>query len=99
MKNIVDVSYAQGKIADSQWQYFKDNLTGIIIRFGYRGYGNGAIKLDNCIAYNVFKCQQYNIPYGLYFFSQAVNKQEGIEEANVMINSEYYQSATLGIWF
>ncbi len=99
MKNIVDVSYAQGKITDSQWQYFRDNLTGIIIRFGYRGYGNGAIKLDNCIAYNVFKCQQYNIPYGLYFFSQAVNKQEGIEEANVIINSEYYQDATLGIWF
>lgn len=99
MKNIVDISYAQGKIADTQWQYFKENLTGLIIRFGYRGYGNGALKLDNCITYNVFKCQQLGIPYGLYFFSQAINKQEGIEEANAIINSEYFQGATLGIWF
>ena len=99
MKNIVDISYAQGKITDSQWNYFKNYSTGIIIRFGYRGYGNGALKLDNCIAYNVFKCQQYNIPYGLYFFSQAINKQEGIEEAKTIINSEYFQGATLGVWF
>ena len=99
MKNIVDISYAQGKITDSQWKYFKENLTGIIIRFGYRGYGGGTIKLDKCVDYNIFKCKQYRIPYGLYFFSQAINKQEGIEEANAIIRSEYYQGATLGIWF
>ena len=99
MKNIVDISYAQGKITDSQWKYFKENLTGIIIRFGYRGYGSGAIKLDKCVDYNIFKCKQYKIPYGLYFLSQAINKQEGIEEANAIIHSEYYQGATLGIWF
>lgn len=99
MKNIVDISYAQGKITDSQWEYFKENLTGIIIRFGYRGYGSGTIKLDKCVDYNIFKCKQYKIPYGLYFFSQAINKQEGIEEANAIIRSEYYQGATLGIWF
>lgn len=99
MKNIVDISYAQGKITDSQWEYFKENLTGVIIRFGYRGYGSGAIKLDKCVDYNIFKCQQYGIPYGLYFFSQAINKQEGIEEANIIIHSEYYHGATLGIWF
>lgn len=99
MKNIVDISYAQGRITDSQWQYFKENLIGIIIRFGYRGYGSGTIKLDKYVDYNTFKCKQYGIPYGLYFFSQAINKQEGIEEANVIIHSEYYHGATLGIWF
>ena len=99
MKNIVDISYAQGKITDEQWNYFKNNLTGLIIRFGYRGYGNGALKLDNCLTYNVFKCQKLGIPYGLYFFSQAINKQEGMEEANAIINSEYFQGTTLGIWF
>lgn len=99
MKNIVDISYAQGKITDSQWEYFKENLTGIIIRFGYRGYGSGTIKLDKCVDYNIFKCKQYKIPYGLYFFSQAINKREGVEEANAIICSEYYQGTTLGIWF
>lgn len=99
MKNIVDISYAQGRITDSRWEYFKENLTGIIIRFGYRGYDSGAIKLDKCVDYNIFKCKQYRIPYGLYFFSQAINKQEGIEEANAIIRSEYYQGTTLGIWF
>lgn len=99
MKNIIDISYAQGKITDSQWKYFKENLTGVIIRFGYRGYGTGTIKLDKCVDYNIFKCKQYGIPYGLYFFSQAINKQEGIEEANTIIRSEYYQGATLGVWF
>nr|DAE24500.1 MAG TPA: endolysin [Siphoviridae sp. ctyvQ1] len=99
LKYIVDISYAQGKITDTQWQYFKDNLAGIIIRFGYRGYSKGALKLDKCIEYNIFKCQQYGIPYGLYFFSQAVNKQEGIEEANAVIDSDYFKNAALGIWF
>lgn len=99
MKNIIDISYAQGKISDVQWEYFKENLTGIIIRFGYRGYSNGNIKLDKRLDYNVFKCQEYNIPYGLYIFSQAMDKQEGIEEANAIISSEYFDNATLGIWF
>ena len=98
-KNIIDISYAQGKITDTQWQYVKENLKGIIIRLGYRGYSNGALKIDKCVDYNVFKCQQFGIPYGLYFFSQAINKQEGIEEANAVINSEYFKDATLGIWF
>ena len=99
MKNIVDISYAQGKIDDSQWQYFKENLTGIIVRLGYRGYSNGVLKLDKCVDYNIFKCHQYGIPYGLYFFSQAINKQEGIEEANAVINTEYFKDATFGVWF
>ena len=99
MSNIVDISYAQGKITDAQWKYFKENLAGIIIRFGYRGYSNGVLKLDKCVDYNVFKCQQLGIPYGLYFFSQAINKQEGMEEANAIANSEYFKNATLGIWF
>ena len=99
LKYIVDISYAQGRISDSQWQYFKDNLAGIIIRFGYRGYSQGNIKLDKCIEYNIFKCQQYGIPYGLYFFSQAINKQEGVEEANAVINSDYFKNSTFGIWF
>ena len=99
MKNIIDISYAQGKISDAQWEYFKENLTGIIIRFGYRGYSNGNVKLDKYLDYNVFKCQEYNIPYGLYIFSQAMAKQEGIEEANAIISSEYFNDAPLGIWF
>lgn len=99
MENIIDISYAQGKISDAQWEYFKENLTGIIIRFGYRGYSNGNVKLDKYLDYNVFKCQEYNIPYGLYIFSQAMDKQEGIEEANAIISSEYFNDATLGIWF
>lgn len=99
MQNIVDISYAQGKITDSQWEYFKENLTGIIIRFGYRGYSNGNIKIDKYLDYNVFKCQEYGIPYGLYMFSQAINEQEGIEEASAIISSEYFNNATLGIWF
>lgn len=96
---IVDISYSQGKIKDEQWNYFSNNLAGLIIRFGYRGYSSGTLKLDNYIDYNVFRCQMLGIPYGLYFFSQAVNRQEGIEEANEVINSEYFQGATLGIWF
>ena len=99
MKNIIDISYAQGKISDAQWKYFKENLAGVIIRFGYRGYSNGNIKLDKYLDYNVFKCQEYGISYGLYMFSQAINEQEGIEEANTIISSEYFNSATLGVWF
>ena len=59
---IVDISYSQGKIKDEQWNYFSNNLAGLIIRFGYRGYGSGTLKLDNYIDYNVFRCQMLGIP-------------------------------------
>lgn len=58
-----------------------------ILRIGYRGWGDGKIHIDDEFNYNVNKCKQYNIPFGVYFFSQAINKEEAIEEAQFVIKT------------
>ena len=51
----------------------KKSVDGVIIRLGYRGYGNGALKLDTEFTNNLNACKLRGIPYGFYFFTQAVN--------------------------
>ena len=47
MKKIIDVSQWQGRISNAQWEDIKKKVDGVIIRFGYRGYGNGQLVLDS----------------------------------------------------
>ena len=46
MNKVIDISEWQGRISDSTWSEIKKKVNGVIIRLGYRGYGNGALKLD-----------------------------------------------------
>lgn len=62
-------------------------VDGIIIRQGYRGYGNGQLVTDPYFATAVKGCVAAGIPFGLYFFSQAINAAEGIAEADYTINA------------
>lgn len=80
----IDVSKWQGEI-----DWHKVANTGIkfaIIRLGYRGYGDGSLKLDPFFRLNVQGAAANNIPYGVYFFSQAVNASEGAEEARYVMS-------------
>lgn len=79
----VDVSDLQGKI---DWERVsEDGIDFAMIRLGRRGYTEGNIYLDNYYYENVSGVQSEGIPFGVYFFSQAITEDEAIEEANFVI--------------
>lgn len=81
----IDVSSHQGKI---DWQRVAgDGVEFAFIRTALRGYGTGKLVEDeNCEA-NIKGATEAGIHVGLYIFSQAVNEEELLEEANLIINS------------
>lgn len=79
----VDVSDLQGKI---DWERVsEDGIDFAMIRLGRRGYTEGNIYLDNYYYENVSGIQSEGMPFGVYFFSQAITEDEAIEEANFVI--------------
>ena len=82
----IDVSDWQGKI---DWKQVADaGYEFAILRLGYRGYGTkGTMKMDNTFYYNIQNASQHGIDVGVYFFAQAVNEAEAIEEANFVLNA------------
>ena len=86
----VDVSEHQGYV---DWQQLKDNgFDFAFIRLGYRGYGQeGNIRLDQEFRRNMQNAQEAGLDVGVYFFAQAVNEEEALEEADfVLENLEGY---------
>ena len=80
----IDVSTHQKKI---DWTKVKNaGVKFAMIRVGYRGYGkSGNIKLDDQFENNIKGAISVDIPFGIYFYSQAINRNEGIEEANFVV--------------
>ena len=79
----VGVSDLQGKI---DWEHVsEDGIDFAMIRLGRRGYTEGNIYLDNYYYENVSGVQSEGMPFGVYFFSQAITEDEAIEEANFVI--------------
>ncbi len=79
--NAIDVSYAQG--SGINWNKVKaDGIDYAMIRCGYRGYGTGQLKEDSTYwVQNVRNAQAAGIKVGLYFFTNAINTQEAVDEA------------------
>ena len=73
---MIDVSQYNGIIS---WD--KVVADSVIIRAGYRGYSAGVIKQDAWLSENLAGVIRYNIPFGLYFMSQAINESEAEAEA------------------
>lgn len=78
---LADISKYQGDI-----DFTKTNVDGFIIRGAYRAYGNGIIYKDLKAERNIAECEEREIPYGLYFYSQAINSNEAIQEAMYLVN-------------
>ncbi len=79
----VDVSYHNGTI---DWEKVKaDGVEFAIIRVAYRGYENGALKMDNKALENMRNASAAGIPIGVYIFSQAVSKAEARQEADFIV--------------
>lgn len=57
-----------------------------IIRCGYRGSSSGALILDPMYQKNIEGAIEADIPVGVYFFTQAVNEVEAVEEASMVIS-------------
>ena len=79
----IDVSAWQEKI---DWNNVKnDNINFAIIRAAYRGYSEGNIKKDKYFEDNIKGATAVGIKVGAYFFSQAKNEKEAIEEADYIV--------------
>lgn len=79
----IDVSSHQGEI---DWQQVKEaGIEFAIIRLGYRGYVTGELAVDECFVQNVEGAQAAGIDVGVYFFSQALNEEEAVEEAEFVL--------------
>ena len=80
----IDVSVFQGNI---NWSSVKaDGVDFVFIRLGYRGYSNGAIKIDSNFHKNIQGAKAAGLRVGVYFYSQAISRSEAIEEAKFCLN-------------
>ncbi len=82
----IDVSRYQGRI---NWAKVKEQgIEFVFIRIGYRGYGKaGNINLDQRFYENIEGAQAAGIDVGVYFFSQAINEDDPLEEAAFVAES------------
>ena len=78
----IDVSEHQGAI---DWERVAPNIDFAIIRLGYRGYAGGGLVLDGYYSSNMEGAVAAGVPVGVYFYSQAVSYEEGVEEANFVL--------------
>ena len=81
--NGIDVSAYNGEI---NWSRVSQTQDFAIIRVGYRGYLRPRIVMDLNFLQNIQGAQSENIECGVYFFTQAINEEEAIEEANWVVD-------------
>ena len=75
-KHNSDVDFAKVKAAGVDFA---------MIRCGYRAYGSGLLVEDTSFNTYTTNAIKNNIDVGVYFYSQALNKEEAIEEANYVL--------------
>lgn len=81
----IDVSEFQGQI---DWKKVKaDGVKFAFIRVGYRGWGTGKLVMDQYFTTNMKNATKAGVDVGVYFYSMAVNTEEAIEEAKLVLKS------------
>lgn len=79
----IDVSKWNEEI---DWESVKDaGIEFAIIRCGYRGASSGALVIDPRYEENIRGAISAGIPVGVYFFTQALDEVEAVEEASMVI--------------
>lgn len=63
----------------------KAGINFVMIRVGARGYGSGQLVLDEYFSDNIKRATDAGLEVGVYFFSQAINENEAVEEANMVL--------------
>lgn len=79
----IDESY--GTIDFSQVE--SDGIDYCMIRLGKRGYATGAISLDENFQTYAADAAAADLGIGVSFYSQAVNEEEAVEEANFVLQT------------
>ena len=80
----IDVSKYNGTI---DWERAKNaGVKFAIVRCGYRGSSTGAIVVDPYFTANMEGAAKAGVPVGVYFFTQAVNSVEAVEEASAVVD-------------
>ncbi|MBQ6440533.1 MAG: hypothetical protein IJJ06_10545 [Mogibacterium sp.] len=79
----IDVSEHQNEI---KWKKVKSSGADFVfIRAGYRSVETGELKEDASFRSNMKKANKAGIMCGAYFFSQALNEAEAVEEAEYLL--------------
>lgn len=82
-KTGIDVSKWNGEI---DWDKVKNaGVEFAIVRAGYRGSVSGSLVQDPRFEENMRGAETAGIPTGVYFFTQAVNEVEAVEEASMVL--------------
>lgn len=63
----------------------KAGVNYVMLRVGARGYGSGQLMLDDYFTDNIKRATDAGLYVGVYFFSQAITKEEAVEEAEMVI--------------
>lgn len=81
----IDVSKYQG---DIDWKKVAaEGIEFVIVRMGFRGMNEGTLEVDPYFKKNVEGALKAGIKVGIYFFSQAINETEAVEEADFVLDS------------
>jgi GH25 family lysozyme M1 (1,4-beta-N-acetylmuramidase) len=84
VKNGIDVSRFQGQI---DWEKVKAaGVDFAFIRAGLRGTTEGKILVDDYFEYNMKNATENGIEVGVYFYSQATNEEEALEEVQLVLD-------------
>ena len=88
-----DVSKWQGNI---NWTQAKNaGIQYAFIRVGYRGRTDGVIRLDPNFKTNIENAEKAGIKVGVYFYSEAINEREAVEEADTLISNTYMYNVSM----
>lgn len=79
-KFVIDVSSHNGTV-----DWTKVKVDGVIIRAGYRGYGQGTLTTDTQFSANVQGCVKNSLAYSVYWFTTAITEKEAVEEAEYVL--------------
>ena len=80
----IDVSKWNGSI---DWNAVKNSgISYVIIRCGYRGSSTGVLVEDPKFKTNIQGATAAGLKVGVYFFTQAVNEVEAVEEASMVLS-------------
>ena len=97
-KLVIDISANNSKKTDIDWDAVNASgqIYGVILRIGFGNYSE-----DSALKRNLEAVKRLKIPYGIYLFSYAENKEESIAEADFTISQikKYELNPTLGIYY
>lgn len=65
----------------------KAGIDFVMLRAGARGYGTGQLIVDEYFSDNLKRATDAGLEVGVYFYSQAITREEAVEEANLVLEN------------